>query len=1088
MKCLRCQHENPAGQKFCGECGAPLELAAAARFTSPESYTPGHLAEQILTARGALEGERKQVTVLFADLKGSMELLADRDPEDARKILDPVLEIMMEAVHRFEGTVNQVMGDGIMALFGAPLAHEDHALRACYAALRMQDAMRRNAEEARRAHGVTVEIRVGLNSGDVVVRAIGSDLRVDYSAIGQTTHLAARMEQLASPGRILLTAGTLELVEGYVEAKSLGPVPVKGLSGPVEIYELIGLGPLRTRFQVTARRGLTRFIGREPDTERLRQALARAGQGQGQVVAIVGEPGVGKSRLVFEFARSGESKGWLILQSSLISYGQATPYQPVIEILKALFQIETPEDPRQVQEKVTARLLALELPLESIRSALLTLLDAPVTDTHWRALEQVQRRQRTLDAVTALLVRESQRRPLLLVLEDVHWIDSETQALLDRLVESLSQSRILLVVTYRPGYQHRWTTGSVPLRLDPLSTAEAHELLDSLLGTDTGLVPLKRRLIDQTSGNPFFLEESVRTLVETEMLVGARGAYRLGKPLASIRIPATVQAVLAARIDRLPPGDKSLLQTAAVIGEDIPFALLHAVAGQAEETVQRGLAHLEAAELLRKARLFPVLEYAFKHGLTHQVAYRSLLAERRRALHARILDALERLYPEDTEALAHHAFLGEVWDRALKYLRQSGARAFAHSANREAAASFEQALTALEHLPDNPARRTEAIDLRFELRNALTLLAEHERTLTHLREAERLAESISDRRRQARAASFATNCLYLLGEHDQAVATGNRALEMALGLTDFPLKIATSMYLGRACHALGQYPHAIEVFREVVNSLAGERAHEHLGLPVLPAVFARSHLARCLSEVGELAEATALAEEGDRLAEAMRHPHTQLWAAWGMGLVRLAQGEPEAAARLFERALALCRTADMPTYVPRISSALGLVCAMCGRQGDALPQLESAVEQAQTLRQAATLPEIVLELAESYLIADRLDDAARTVERARALCAAQGQRGNEACALRLLADVALRRSPPGLAEADALYARALESSIALGMRPLAARCRLGRGLLHAARGETAKARDELNQAIGIFESLRIRFWQDRARASLAALG
>ena len=389
LLCAQCGTALPAGAKFCLECGQPVDAppTASSRFTAPEAYTPTHLAEKILTSRSALEGERKQVTVLFADLKGSMELLADRDPEEARQLLDPVLERLMTAVHRYEGTVNQVMGDGIMALFGAPLAHEDHAVRACYAALHMQEAIGRYAEELRRQQGLDVQIRVGLNSGEVVVRAIGSDLHMDYTAVGQTTHLAARLEQLARPGTSLLTADTLRLVEGYVEVTPLGPVPVKGLQEPIEVYELLRAGPVRSRLQAAAARGLTRFVGRDPELDQLRQAWERAGAGQGQVVAVIGEPGVGKSRLFYEFTHSHRTHGWLLLASSSVSYGKATPYLPVIDLLKAYFGIEVHDDARKRREKVTGKLLTLERALEPTLPAFLALLEVPVEDPQWQALD-----------------------------------------------------------------------------------------------------------------------------------------------------------------------------------------------------------------------------------------------------------------------------------------------------------------------------------------------------------------------------------------------------------------------------------------------------------------------------------------------------------------------------------------------------------------------------------------------------------------------------------------------------------------------------------------------------------------------------
>jgi len=540
MNCPRCQHDNPAGVKFCGECGARLESVCVAcgaanppgnkfcgecgaaltqigptsKFASPQAYTPKHLAEKILTSKSALEGERKQVTVLFADMKGSMELLADRDPEEARKLLDPVIEHMMEAVHRYEGTVSNLMGDGIMALFGAPLAHEDHAVRACYAALRMQESVNRYADGVRRTEGVPIQIRVGLNSGEVVVGAIGNDLKMDYTAIGQTVHLAARMEQMATLGSIMMTADALSLAEGYVQVKPLGPVSVKGLIEPVEVYEVTGAGPVRSRLQAAAARGLTRFVGRAAEFDTLCQALDRARAGHGQVVALVGEPGVGKSRLFWEFTHSRRTVDWLIVESGSVSYAKATAYLPITDLLKAYFAIEDRDDVRKIREKVTGKLLTLDKSLEPALPAFLALLDVTVEDDQWQNLDPPQRRQQTLDAVKRLLLRESQVQPLVLVFEDLHWIDSETQAILDGLVESLPTARMLLLVNYRPEYQHGWGSKTYysQIRIDPLTRESAMEILSALLGDDQALQPLKDLLIARTEGTPFYLEECVRNI------------------------------------------------------------------------------------------------------------------------------------------------------------------------------------------------------------------------------------------------------------------------------------------------------------------------------------------------------------------------------------------------------------------------------------------------------------------------------------------------------------------------------------------------------------------------------------------------
>ena len=427
--CAHCGSPLSATAKFCAECGQPAATAVSERFVSPQAYTPKHLAERILNSKSALEGERKQVTVLFADLKGSMELLADRDPEDARKLLDPVLERMMEAVHRYEGTVNQVMGDGIMALFGAPLAHEDHAVRACYAALAMQSTIHAYSEEAQRTQGLAIWIRVGLNSGEVVVRAIGGDLHMDYTAVGQTTHLAARMEQLAAPGSTLLSAATLELVEGFVSVKPRGSMPVKGMTEPVEVYELIGAGAARSRLQAAAARGLTKFVGRSAELSQLHQALERAQTGHGEIVAVVGEPGVGKSRLFYELTHSHRMTGLLVLEAGSVSYGKATAYRPVIDLLKAYFKVHDRETHREIREKVTGKLLTLDESLKPALPALLALLDVPIEDALWQGLDPAQKRLRILEACKRLLMRETQVQPLVVVFEDLHWIDSETQTL-----------------------------------------------------------------------------------------------------------------------------------------------------------------------------------------------------------------------------------------------------------------------------------------------------------------------------------------------------------------------------------------------------------------------------------------------------------------------------------------------------------------------------------------------------------------------------------------------------------------------------------------------------------------------------------
>ena len=718
--------------------------AATVSVHAPLAYTPPHLAEKIFTSRPALEGERKQVTVFFADIKDSTRLVEGLDPEAAQQLLDPAIHIMMDAVHRFEGTVNQVLGDGIMALFGAPIAHEDHALRACYAALALQSAIRPYAEEVRRTHSMLLQLRVGLNSGEVVVRAIGNELHMDYSAVGQTTHLAARMEQLAAPGTILLTTATLRLVEGLVQVTTLGAMPLKGMTEPVEVFELVGTSTLRRRLQAAAMRGLTRFVGREVELAALQQALAQADAGHGQLVAAVGEAGVGKSRLVYEFVHGSYTHGWQVLESASVSYGKATAYFPVVDLLKRYAHVEDVDEPRAIRAKVTGQVLTLDETLQETVPALLWLLDVLPDDSPFRTLEPPQRRQRTLEALKRVLLRESQGQPLLLIFEDLHWIDAETQALLDSLIDSLPTARLLLLVNYRPEYQHGWgsKTYYTQLRLDPLPPASAEAVLDALLGLDPSLVPLRRLLIAHTEGNPFFLEESVRTLVETGILAGEPGAYHLAHALPTIQVPATVQAVLAARIDRLPPEEKQLLQAAAVIGTEVPLPLLEAVTEVPEAVRHRSLANLQAAEFLYETRLFPERAYTFKHALTQQVAYKSLLTSTRQRYHAQLAQALAAR-PETVETqpelLAHHATEAGLAEQAMGYWQRAGERSTGRSAYGEALAHCTRGLEVLQTLPETPARARQELAMQLTLARALFATKglgapEMGHTLAHARE------------------------------------------------------------------------------------------------------------------------------------------------------------------------------------------------------------------------------------------------------------------------------------------------------------------------------------------------------------------
>ena len=1094
LVCAGCTSKLPDGAKFCNECGRPVGADpaphAGGKFASPESYTPRHLAERILTLKDALEGERKQVTILFADMKGSMEMLADRDPEEAHTILEPVLELMMEAVHRYEGTVNQVMGDGIMSLFGAPLAHEDHAIRACYAALRMQEAVGHHAAELRRTRGIDVQIRIGLNSGEVVVGSIGGDLRMDYTAVGQTTHLAARLEQLARPGASLLAADTLRLAEGYVQAKSLGLVPIKGLAGPVEVFELTGGGLARRRFEASALRGLTRFVGRQMELEVLARALEQARAGHGQVVAPVGEAGVGKSRLIWEFTHSHYPQGCLVLQSGAVSYGKATPYLPILDLLRAYFQLETADDARKTREKVIGRLLALDRTLESLLAPLLALLDVPVEDPAWQGLDPLRRRQRSLDAVKRLLLRESHVQPVIVVCEDLHWIDTQAQAVLDSLVESLPAAHVLLLVNYRPEYQHGWGTKTyyTQLHLDPLPPETSEALLQDMLGDDPSLVPLKTLLIDRTEGNPFFLEESVRALVETGVLEGRRSAYRVAKPTDEIQVPPTVQAVLAARIDLLPPEDKRLLQSAAVIGKDVPFRVLAALAETGPEDMRRGLIHLQSAEFLYETMLFPDLEYSFKHALTHDVAYGSLLHERRRALHARVVGAIERLYAdrldEHIDKLAYHALRAELWDKAVVFFRRAGTAAATRIAYPDAVASYEQALAALRRLPEDLEHREQAADLHFELARSLYAAGLLDRAMTAYRDAEKFAAALGDDRRVARVC---TGLAYLLGseaDHHGSIEAGERALSLAARASDPALQIWTSVGVAREYFAVGAYERGIERARAAVEALELAPTNTRFGPgTLLPPVGTRTWLALCLASIGQFGQAVTWAESAIQLADKAADPQAQIWAYYTLGRIHCTRGCFEPALPFLQRAAALSERSRFPIYHPRVLASLGTVYTMRGRPGDGLTLLERAVSEGEANRILYGHAMVLIQLGEAQLAVSP-KQAERNVTRALEFAQRHGERGNEAWAVYLLGEVAAQH-PPLREEAATHATRAMALATELEMRPLIAHCHLSLGVLSRRAGQPEQARTHLSAANAMYREMDMPFWWERAQAELA---
>jgi class 3 adenylate cyclase/predicted ATPase len=775
-----------------------------------------------MEARGETAGERKTVTALFADMAGSTALIHDLDPEEAHRLIEPIVALMMEAVHHYEGYVAKTLGDGILALFGAPIAHEDHPQRALFAALRMQQAIRRHGDRIRLEKGISLQIRVGIHTGEVVVRSIRKDnLHTDYDPVGNTIHIASRIEGIAAPSSILVSEPTYKLAEGYFDFKALGAAQVKGIPEPLVVFEVQGLGTLRTRLQLSAHRGLASFVGRQVELDHLHQALDQSKLGHCKVVAVVGEAGVGKSRLFHEF-KERSRRGCLVLETFSVSHGKAFAYFPLIELLNSFFQINTQDDERRCREKVIGKTLTLERSFEDLVPYLLYLLGIGECSSVLAEMDPQIRRDRTFDAIAQLLTRESRNQPIELVFEDLQWLDCETEAFLAYLIDRLASTPILLLVNYRPEYQPEWTHAGhcSQLRLEPLGPTDAQALLATLLGDDPTLPPLKQLILDKTDGNPFFMEEVIQTLLEKKLLLGEPGQYRIEQTPAALHIPTTVQGVLAARIDRLPVAEKELLQTLAVIGKEFPFSLIQCICKGLDARIDNDLcnllARLEAADFIYQRPAFPEVEYSFKHALTQEVAGYSLLTERRSVLHERTAQAIEALFPtriaDYCSELAHHYRLSGNVPKAVEYLQRTGNQALQHSAQLDAIRHLDTALELLKHLPDTPARTHQELTLLLSLGPALMAVRGYsapEVAATYTRALELCAQVSDD------SVLFSTllglrTYYELRAEYSTACELGERLLSVAQTAQDPDLLVDAHAALGATLFFQGDLRNAYE--------------------------------------------------------------------------------------------------------------------------------------------------------------------------------------------------------------------------------------------------------------------------------------
>jgi class 3 adenylate cyclase/tetratricopeptide (TPR) repeat protein len=1123
--CPACGHPNAPTQKFCGECGAKLgapahpaaagpppapapaaeEVAAAPslpgpstafRDAAPVTYTPKHLAEKILTSKSAMEGERKGVTVMFADVSGFTAMSERLDPEEVHAIMDRAFEVILGSVHRYEGTINQFLGDGVMALFGAPIAHEDHAHAALSAALAIQEGLVPLQEEVKRTHGVDFRIRMGINTGLVVVGAIGGDLRMDYTAVGDTTNLAARLMSIAKPGQIVVTGRTQHLRAGFFVFEDLGEFQVKGKTEPVRAYALVKEIQGRTRLEVSKERGLTPLVGRDREIERLHQVYQRAVGANGAIVLLAGDPGVGKSRLLYEFLQGPDVAGALELETTCVSYGRSMAYRPIVELLRRYLGLTDAATAEEIRSRVAEQLQFLGLEGDDPAILLAHFLGVSAPPDFLNRLSGPQLKERTLGVLRDVLLRASELAQLILIIENMHWVDSASEEFLAHLAGGLPGHSILLVLTTRPGYAAPWLAPPLAetITLEGLGVGDVRGMVRTLLAAEEVSEHLFKILAEKSEGNPLYVEEILRQIQETGGIVVEKGEARLSRP--DVTVPATIHDIIAARIDRIPEPLKQTLQAAAVVGRRFGISLTSRVLQVDPDQVAGHLRDLHALDFVFPSAQDPELMYSFKHALTQDVVYAGLLDRRRRQHHAAAGRGLEELYAgridDVVELIAYHFGRGQVWDKAVSYFRLAAVKAQRKSAHREALASLEEALEALRRLPETPETREQGIDVRLELRGSLYPLGEFEKMLAYLQEAEAMASAISDARRLGLVSIHTAEYFRQTGRFAEARTLAEQALAMGDKLQDLPLQLYANHYLGLACNALGDYRRASDVLRTVVQSPTtewrpGAFAGMIIGSWTAFQAITLAWLARSLGDLGEFEEAVDAGRRAVALGEELGSPYSLVAACLGLGYSCLVRGDLGSAGPVLERACNVAREANLTLLRPQAARLLGSVYLLAGRIDEGIALVRGAAAEVESRKLLMQEAAVLALLGEACLFADRVDEASAAAQRALTLATERGQQGDAATALHVLGEAAARDSL-GIDKAEHHYLAAMVLAGELEMRPLLARSHLGIGRLYLRAGDRDRAEDHLLTATRQFIAMDMPFWLRQAASSLSEMG
>jgi len=837
------------GKKFCGKCGQKLVLEGVIPsepkidYNRPDSYTPKFMAEKILTTRASLEGERKLVTVFFSDVTGFTSISEKLDPEAVHQIMDGCFKILMEEIHKYEGTINQFTGDGVMALFGAPLAHEDHAQRACHAALAIQKSLADYGGMVKKKFGLDFKMRIGLNSGPVVVGAIGNDLRMDYTAVGDTTNLAARMEGLAEPGGILVSDSTYRLVKKYFQFKSLGEVTIKGKQDLQAVYKLSRASDIRSRLDASKDQGFTDYIGRKEEMHDIQKAFEKARTGRGQVVGVVGEAGIGKSRFVFEMYRNTDDP-CIYIESRCLQYSSSIPFLPMRESFRSYFDMREGESWEGINEKLKIGLDELDRDLIPSLPAFRHFLSLPANDNQWENLDPKEKQIKTFEAIRNFFIRLSQNKPLLLVLDDIQWIDRTSEEFISYFIEWISNSQILLLLIYRPEYNHPWASKSFykQIGIYPLSENESTRFIHCLLSDGKISSQITKIVLRRTSGNPLFMEELIKTLIENDSIEKIDNKYHLNESVSGMQVPETIQGIIAGRMDRLEDNIKTTLQTASVIGRRFVFKILKTLPGLSDE-IKTYLLRLQSLEFIYEKNVFPELEYIFKNIITQEVAYNSLLLNRRKEIHGSIGIAIEKMYSdrleEFYEIIAHHFSESDDYENTLKYLKLSGDKAIFNNSAWEAFEFYKKALSVIDRHLENVEQLKNKLEIIHAMISPIILLNFPEESLELLEEGAKISLELKDQKSLIRFYSNIGFFHSVNGRHQEGIKFSGKAFEEATTINDLTAMAQAAPDLCQSNFAIGRYKKVIEISSRMIHAIqkAGKEKENFGGPAIVYPVF-----------------------------------------------------------------------------------------------------------------------------------------------------------------------------------------------------------------------------------------------------------